>query len=139
MITKFSSIIFFFYYSLSFLIFQKPARIKTLTYKQCLKSLILCAVLSLIWASMPLFGWSYYSLEGVKITCSVEWRDRSFNVISYNTTIFLFVFIIPLVILVVTNTKLILFVSINKDLKIYLFNVNLMNFNLIDKEDTKKA
>lgn len=67
-----------------------------------------------IWAIFPVFGWSYYSVEGALTSCSVEWAERSFNVISYNVAIFIFVFILPFGVILVTNLKLLLIVSTNK-------------------------
>ena len=66
-----------------------------------------CAILSLIWTTFPLVGWSYYSLEGIKISCSVEWQDHSLNVFSYNMTMFAFVFFIPAIIICFANVKII--------------------------------
>jgi hypothetical protein len=37
------------------------------------------------------------------MSCGVEWQDNSINVKSYNITIFIFAFIIPLVIIIITN------------------------------------
>ena len=84
----------------------------SITYKTCIISIMLCVFLSAIWAILPLFGWSYYSPEGVKMSCSVEWKDHSANVFSYNMTIFVFAFLIPLIILIVTNVKIIKIVII---------------------------
>ena len=31
---------------------------------------------------LPFFGfWSHYSLEGLQVSCSVEWKEKSFNVV----------------------------------------------------------
>lgn len=67
----------------------------------------------LFWSVMPLVGWSRYSLETGTIHCSVEWAEKSFNVISYNITIFIFVFIGPFYIISVSSYKLITFVNTN--------------------------
>ena len=61
---------------------------------------------ALAWAMMPLFGWSYYSLEGGLTSCSIEWSEKSFNVISYNITILICVFIIPLIVIIGSNLAL---------------------------------
>ncbi len=60
---------------------------------------------------MPIFGWSHYSVEGLKVGCSVEWSERTPNVISYNMTIFVAVFLLPVSVLFFTNAKLIYMVS----------------------------
>ncbi|CAF0741489.1 unnamed protein product [Adineta steineri] len=68
--------------------------------------LICCAyLLALFWALMPLFGWSTYDYEGLGMSCSIQWAGRSFNVISYNITIFIFVYFIPMIIIFITNIK----------------------------------
>ncbi|RNA14436.1 visual pigment-like receptor peropsin [Brachionus plicatilis] len=46
-----------------------------------------CVALGLWWSVLPFFGWSYYSFEGVGTSCSVEWNEKSLNVMSYNLTI----------------------------------------------------
>ncbi|CAF0751292.1 unnamed protein product [Brachionus calyciflorus] len=84
-----------------------PFEQRYLTYKYTCLIIMLCLLFSLIWCVAPLFGWSYYSLEISLTTCSVEWNDHSLNVISYNMTIFGFVYLIPLVVLIYTNIKLI--------------------------------
>lgn len=66
-----------------------------------------CLLIGLFWATMPLVGWSHYSLEGAYTSCSVEWRERSLNVTSYNITIFGVVYLVPVLVILVTNIKLI--------------------------------
>jgi r-opsin len=85
--------------------------IKSLTYKKTLFGVLLCILLGLVSPLMPLFGWSYYSIEENKIFCSIEWRERSFNVISYNVFVFFIVFFIPLIIIIICSTKTIIIVS----------------------------
>jgi hypothetical protein len=61
----------------------------------------------------PKKGWSHYSFEGINITCSVEWREKSLNVISFNVTILLLVFVIPLVLIIAVDFSVLYLVSIN--------------------------
>ena len=65
-----------------------------------------------------MFGWSYYSLEGALTTCSVEWEDRSFNVVSYNVAMFAGVYFVPLQVMIFSTVYLIIRVILNKYLKI---------------------
>ena len=65
--------------------------------------ILLSCFLGAFWAIMPIFGWSEYSLEGAMISCSIEWNKRTPSVLSYNITITLFVFLIPLGLLLFTN------------------------------------
>ena len=73
---------------------------------------IICIIISvgigLFWSVVPMFGWSYYSLESSLTTCSVEWEDRSLNVVSYNVSIFAVVYLIPLIVIIITGIFLIL-------------------------------
>ncbi|CAF1150452.1 unnamed protein product [Brachionus calyciflorus] len=78
-----------------------------LNSNQVLFSIFVCGILGFIWAFLPIVGWSHYSLEGALTSCSVEWNERNFNVLSYNVTIFITVFFIPILIIVITNFKLI--------------------------------
>ena len=80
---------------------------KSITYKTCFLAIVLCIFLSLIWTVFPLTGWSYYSTEGIKMSCGVEWQDLSLNVMSYNVSIFIFAFFLPLTIIAISNYKMI--------------------------------
>ena len=77
--------------------------------------LILLSVFSgFFWAVLPLIGWSYYSLEISEVSCSVEWLEKSLNVISYNISIFLFVFFVPIGIICFTNIRIYFSVNFQK-------------------------
>jgi c-opsin len=69
-----------------------------------------CIFLGLFWSILPIFGWSRYSLEGAGTSCSVEWHERSLNVTSYNVAMFVFVFFVPLFVIITVNTKLVMMV-----------------------------
>ena len=103
---------------------------KSITYKTCFLVIAVCIVLSLIWTTFPLVGWSYYSPEGLKMSCSVEWQDRSLNVMSYSITIIIFVFILPLIIITITNIKIIKIVR-NVNLSNLLIVLKSKNFSLL--------
>ena len=92
--------------------------IKQITRKFKLASIATCLLLGVLWPVLPLFGWSFYTLEGGLTTCAVEWAERSIAVVSYNATIFIFVFFVPLFIITFTNIKLIYFVSDTTFIKI---------------------
>lgn len=79
-----------------YVVLKNPAFIKKLNFGLYFKVISICILLSLLWATFPLFGWSYYTLEGALTSCSVEWADRSWNVFTYNVTIWVFGFIVPL-------------------------------------------
>jgi hypothetical protein len=92
-------------------IIQKPMLAKKLNTNLMIKTIVVCAFVSLFWSSMPLIGWSYYSLEEGKTGCCVEYKEKSLNVISYNVSMFLFVFIIPFSFILVSNIRLYLNVT----------------------------
>lgn len=63
-------------------------------------------MLGLLWSVFPLIGWSRYSTEGIP-HCSIEFNDRSFNVVSYNVTVFIFVFLLPFGVIFITSYKIV--------------------------------
>jgi hypothetical protein len=65
----------------------------------------------LFWALMPLFGWSEYAPEGAMISCCIEWNKRTLSVMSYNISITIFVYLIPLALLIFTNAHILYIVS----------------------------
>lgn len=116
-------------------IIYDPLSVRYVNRSLYLKSVVACLLVGLIWPLLPLFGWSHYSFEGYDTSCSVEWSERSFNVISYNITILIFVFVIPLIILVYTNVKLIYAVSIDLinlllNNRMFIINVYFVLFKL---------
>ena len=64
------------------------------------------------WSIAPLLGWSHYSLEGVLISCSVEWSERTPSVLSYNIVITILVYIVPLCVFIFTSAKIFYIVSL---------------------------
>ena len=104
--------------SFRYLVFSNQITLRSITYKTCFLTILICVILSLIWTVVPLLGWSYYSPEGVQISCSVEWNDHSFNVMSYNIIIFIFAFYIPVIILVFTNVRVIKIVSMKNTFRL---------------------
>ena len=91
-----------------YILLKDPSKINQ---KVLQKGILVCLLLGLFWSLMPIIGWSYYSFEAVSIGCCVELRERSVNVISYNISMFIFVFIIPFSLIFITNLKSIFIVS----------------------------
>ena len=60
---------------------------------------------------MPVIGWSRYSSDYSSI-CSIELNDRSLNVVSYNVSAFIFVFLFPLGTILTTSFKILSRVSL---------------------------
>ncbi|CAF0886581.1 unnamed protein product [Brachionus calyciflorus] len=90
-----------------FYIIYKPMSIKSINQKLSLIIISACVFFGVLWALFPVFGWSHYSLEGAMTSCSVEWNERSFNVVSYNIAIFAFVYFLPLIAIAYSNLRLI--------------------------------
>jgi hypothetical protein len=89
-----------------FYFLYRPFQMRKLTFKTTINASIVSAVISLFWSIAPMFGWSHYSLEGALTSCSVEWVEKSFNVISYNISMFIFVFFIPLILIILSDIGL---------------------------------
>jgi hypothetical protein len=89
----------------------KPLNIRKLSAKTNLVSITACTLNGLLWAVLPLLGWSHYALEGANTSCSVEWRERSVNVMSYNIVIFCLVYLLPLGVILFTNARLVSLVN----------------------------
>jgi hypothetical protein len=68
---------------------------KKMKTKKIMNIIILCLALSLFWTLCPLFGWSTYSLEDSLTGCCVEYKSRNIYVLSYNISMYIFVFTIP--------------------------------------------
>ena len=85
--------------------------IRRMSYRKTFILIGFCFLIGMLCAGAPLFGWSYYSLEGALTSCSVEWAERSFSVFSYNIFIFVCSFLIPFIIIVFTNIRLLIIVK----------------------------
>ena len=94
-----------------FWIVYKPMLARNMKLSTRLYAVLMCFVLSVMWSSMPLLGWSRYSLESCGTSCSIEWAERSASVTSYNVAIFLFVFLLPLMLLVYLNVQLVVIIN----------------------------
>jgi hypothetical protein len=93
-----------------FYFLYRPFQMRKMTFKTTLTVLVISSIFSFFWSIAPMFGWSHYSLEGALTSCSVEWFEKSFNVISYNISMFIFVYFIPLIIIFVSSIGIVLLV-----------------------------
>ncbi len=92
--------------------------IRDVNFKTTGMGILGCGLLALFWSVVPLFGWSHYALEANLTSCSVEWAERTFNVVSYNICIFIFGYIFPMGLIIYCNVKLMSIVRINFQNKI---------------------
>ena len=68
----------------------------------------------LIWAVFPVIGWNSFVLEGINISCSVNWTGKSVVDMSYSLSLMLFAWIAPLTIITYCYGSILLLVSIKK-------------------------
>ncbi|UJR32062.1 hypothetical protein I4U23_019530 [Adineta vaga] len=88
-----------------YFVVSRPFTTVTITIKQSYICICCAYLLALLWTLMPLIGWSKYDYEGTGASCSIKWEEQSLNIISYNITILLFVYLIPVIIIITTNIK----------------------------------
>ncbi|CAF0999718.1 unnamed protein product [Rotaria sordida] len=86
-----------------YLVVTRSLSTSVITVKRAYIIIICGYLLALFWTLLPVIGWSSYDYEGVGASCSIKWEERSLNVISYNITIFIFVYLIPVIIIIITN------------------------------------
>jgi hypothetical protein len=92
-------------------VLKNPSNMKKINKKTVSLAILVSLIFSLFWASMPLVGWSQYTLEDGQIGCSIEWKQRNINIISYNILMFIFVFLLPFTFIFTANYKSYLIVS----------------------------
>ena len=68
-------------------------------------SIILSWAMAFLVSSLPIFGWSRYTTEGIGTSCSVELYPNSMNGISYNIFIMLIGYMIPMSIIIYFNVR----------------------------------
>ncbi|XP_057713565.1 vertebrate ancient opsin-like [Corythoichthys intestinalis] len=83
-----------------------PTEADSSNYCKICLGISLSWVYSLIWTLPPLFGWSRYGPEGPGTTCSVNWKAKTANNISYIICLFIFCLIVPLLVIVFCYGKL---------------------------------
>jgi c-opsin len=107
-------------------VLKHPSNMKKITNKKVTIAIMVSVIFSLFWTLMPLLGWSRYTLEDGLTGCSIEWKPTNLNIISYNISMFIFVFFLPFGLIFITNFKSFLFVSIKYlyfYLKKFIFNL----------------
>lgn len=106
-----------------FYIMYKPLNIRKINFNVCYVAIFICVLCGLFWSGMPLLGWSHYALEGGLVSCGVELKEKTNNVRSFIIAIFIFVYLIPFGLIIVTNLKLLLIVRSFKSIfKSFKFN-----------------
>jgi hypothetical protein len=75
-----------------------------LTLKLSFVLLGLSVLLSFVWSVAPLFGWSSYVAEGILISCGVQWYNLDASVFSFNIIMLLFLYLVPVSIMLFTSS-----------------------------------
>ena len=120
-------------------ILKYPIRVKILNTNKIIISVLTSISLGLFWSLAPLLGWSKYSLEDSQTCCSVEWKERSLNVTSYNVLVFIFVFVIPFGLILVSNFQSIIIVYIYLKLILKCYNIiNIIKFFKKKRSETEE-
>ena len=94
-----------------YLMVFRPDVVRRITLRARFAAIGACVVLGVVCASMPLLGWSHYSLESGLTSCAIEWSERSLDVVSFNVFVFGAVYAGPLGVIVATNLRLIVFIN----------------------------
>ena len=65
-------------------VLKHPSKRNAINRKTAILAISASLTISLFWSMIPLLGWSKYTLEDGLTGCSLEWKERNFNIISYN-------------------------------------------------------
>lgn len=85
---------------------MKPNNSKPLTFKLCFKIIGATIAFCLLWSAFPLMGWSHYNVETTNLYCSIEFNEKSFNVISFTFACVIIFLLFPMAVILYTNIKL---------------------------------
>ncbi|XP_013411648.1 rhodopsin, GQ-coupled-like [Lingula anatina] len=65
---------------------------------------------SIVWVIAPIFGWGNYVLEGHGLSCTFDYLTRTNENRSFVMCLFCFGFLLPLIVILVTNASILCFV-----------------------------
>ncbi|XP_069106399.1 rhodopsin, GQ-coupled-like [Argopecten irradians] len=83
-------------------------------------SIAACLLLGVAIGSCPILGWNSYKLEEQKISCSIDWSDKSKMALSYTYSILILGFVAPFSMMVFS------YVSIFMEIRGHIFNLRAM-------------
>ncbi|XP_051267174.1 teleost multiple tissue opsin b [Dicentrarchus labrax] len=75
-------------------------------YRPALGGICFSWLYSVAWTVPPLLGWSRYGPEGPGTTCSVDWKTKTANNISYIICLFTFCLVLPFCVILYSYGKL---------------------------------
>ena len=93
-----------------FIILEKPFASRITNFKAGM-TILSCSGYGLLWATFPLAGWGRFVVENSEISCGPDWGSSDSLPRTYNVTIFVLVFIVPLVIITFCYTYILQKVS----------------------------
>ncbi|CAF1481739.1 unnamed protein product [Adineta ricciae] len=85
-------------------IIVRPLNAKKVTVGKSIIASCVVVFISFLWTMMPLLGWNEYTMEVGRTSCCISWYDRRPSYISFTIVIFIFIYCVPLLILIGTNT-----------------------------------
>ncbi|XP_068603947.1 teleost multiple tissue opsin b [Brachionichthys hirsutus] len=85
-----------------------PALASSREYRSVVAGICFSWFYSVAWTVPPLLGWSRYGPEGPGTTCSVDWKTRTPNNISYIICLFVFCLVLPFCVILYSYRKLLL-------------------------------
>ncbi|CAF1132630.1 unnamed protein product [Adineta steineri] len=82
----------------------RPLNANKVTLEKCIIASCGVVLISFLWTMMPLMGWNEYTMDLGRTSCCINWYDNRPVYLSFTIVIFIFIYCIPLIILIVTNT-----------------------------------
>ncbi|XP_071483468.1 rhodopsin, GQ-coupled-like [Diadema antillarum] len=79
-----------------YIVVKKLTGPKKITFRKSWHTVLIIHVYTLIFSTPPLFGWNRFILEGYRIGCDIDFRTKTPLYISYIGCMFIFLFFIPL-------------------------------------------
>ncbi|XP_065324651.1 rhodopsin-like [Gordionus sp. m RMFG-2023] len=75
---------------------------KKINYKQAIFIIILIWSYCLFWCFLPLGAWGAYVFEGPLTSCTIDYISRDKSTISYALCLFIFCFVVPLLVIMIS-------------------------------------
>ena len=100
---------------------SKPMGAVNITFKKISVLIFLAVIFGIFWPIMPLIGWSSYTININWMMCTIDTETKDSNHISFNVIMFLFIYIIPLVLIFYSNSKMVYQVLIKIPIKVLYF------------------
>lgn len=93
-----------------FVVLEKPFASRITNFKAGM-TILSCSGYGLLWATFPLAGWGRFVVEHGGVSCGPDWASSDSLPRTYNMTVFLLVFMVPMGIMIFCYTYIIQEVS----------------------------